>query len=395
MDNPFSNSSVLIPAQLHDEVLREGFRPERQTSIYLVYHVISQKCSQIDQKWTRISDGHFKNLVKNHTQKARAKNWLEEKGFIQIKKWVVGDGVLRNSKKPGWKCQDYRVVEQVGGSMLVELWKRKLELPATTSNDPFCQYTREVLGKISVDQAQVGRMWRGEDEFSALPIARRDSILNWARTLFFGSGRINRGRRVNRLFSPWTCSPRELRRACVLAGEPIVSIDLQASQPTLIGLSADDDDFSQACLNDELYGQVCRLFAVERDEAKQIFLSYVYGRNRKQNAKNTPAFLVQEHIAERFPKTHSFIWQSKLHNHKAFSCRLQNQEAELFVSGIMGAMMQERIPVLTVHDSISVPAQFEQRALEITKNILGKNLGGKARVKISHYGNGSEKAISI
>ena len=395
MDKLFSNSSLLIPAQLHEIVVREGFRPERQTAIYLIYNVIAQKCSSMKRKWTRISDLAFKSVVKNHTRKSGVKRWLEENGFITIEKWTTKDGTIKNSKIPGRRCQAYGVIEQGNESIWVELWKRKLDWPISTWSDPFCAYTREVLGKIKVDCAQVERILGGEADFSNLTSTRRLSVVHWARTLHYGSGSIRRGRRVNRLYSPWTSCPRELRKACLLSGEPIVSIDLQASQPTLIGLLAKDADFSTACFNDTFYGEIGRLFAVDRDEAKRICLSYIYGANRKPTARNKQAFQVQEYVAEHFPTTHSFVWGSKLHDHTIFSCQLQNQEAKLFLCGIMAKMMQEKIPALTVHDSISVPASFEKRAVEITKTILGQTLRGRARVKISHHGEGSDKVISI
>jgi len=207
--------------------------------------------------------------------------------------------------------------------------------------------------------------------------------LHWARALQFGSGKIRRGRRVNRLYSPWTSTPRELRSACSMNGEPLVSLDLQASQPTLIGLLAEDAAFSEACFNDELYLHICRLFAVDREQAKPIFLSYLYGRNRKPTARNTQAFLVQQFVAERFPKTHAFIWQNKAIDHKAFACRLQNLEADLFLDGIYGEMMQKRIEGLTLHDSIAVPCSNLEPALEISREILGRKLKGIARLKVS------------
>jgi hypothetical protein len=396
MEKLFSNSSLLIPVQLYEAVLREGFRPERQTAIYLVYDVIVQNCSQMKGKWTYISDRNFQNVVKNHTRKAAEKHWLEKNGFIQIKKWVANDGTIKNSRIPGKQCQAYRVVEQGRECIWVDLWKRKLDWHALTWNDPFCQYTRKVLGTIAVDESHVSLIVRGEAEFSTLPDTRRMSIAHWARTLHFGAGRISRGPTVNRLFSPWTCSPRELRRACFLSGQPIVSIDLQASQPTLIGLLAEDDTFSQACFSDELYVQVSRLFAIDREEAKRIFLSYIYGDNRKARARNKAALRVQEYVAEQFPKTHAYVWKRKLHDYTSFSRQLQNQEAKLFINGIMAEMMQQGIPVLTVHDSISVPARYEQQALEISRKILGQTMSGKARMKISHYGEEkNEYVISI
>jgi hypothetical protein len=395
MDRLFSNSALLIPAKLHEAALLEGFRPERRTAIYLIYDLIVQKCTRMKTKWAFISDRSFLKVVKNHTRKSTEKKWLEENGFIQIKKWRSEDGTLKNSKIPGRQCQGYKIVEQKGDCILVDLWERRLAWPSYTQDDRFCQYTRDVLGQVELDEARVARICSGQSEFSSLSLARRMAILHWARTLRVGSGAIRRGRRVNRLYSPWTSAPRELRRACCLAGEPIVSIDLQASQPALIGLLAEDERFLRACFNDELYGEVGKLFAVGRDEAKLIFLSYIYGRNRKQTARNNRAFLVQEYVAKEFPKTYSFVWDSKLQNYTAFACRLQNLEAELFLDGIFSEMMQQQMPALTVHDSIAVPMSRQEGAMEICQTVLGRTLGGKARMKVNQYGTGQEFAITI
>jgi hypothetical protein len=85
MDRLFSKSALLIPAKLHEAALRECFRPERRTAIYLIYDVIMQKCARMSGKWAYISDRSFLKVVKNHTRKSAEKKWLEEKGFIQIK----------------------------------------------------------------------------------------------------------------------------------------------------------------------------------------------------------------------------------------------------------------------------------------------------------------------
>jgi len=393
-DRLFSHSSILVPSALHEAVLREGFRPERQTAIYLIYDAISAQCNQMKNEWTRISDRTFRKLVKNHTRKSAEKKWLEEKGFIQIKKWPSKDGSIKNSKIPGRLSQAYRLVEQGGECLWVDLWGRKLEWPSFTASDHLCQYARKVLKQIEVNRSQVGRLCLEEPGSSILSPARRMAVLHWARVLHFGTGSIRRGRRVNRLFSPWTSAPRELRRACLLCGEAIVSLDLQASQPTLIGLLAQDDAFVEACFNDVLYSQISRLFAISRDEAKPIFLSYIYGQNRKANARNRLALEVQQYVADQFPKTHAFVWQEKAGNYKAFARQLQNLEAKLFLDGILGEMKQRGIPALTAHDSIAVPESKSEQALEISRRILGE-LAGKGRLKMSNYGNQEEIAIAI
>jgi hypothetical protein len=383
IDRLFSDNSLLVPAELHDAVIREGFRPERRTAIYLIYDVIMQKCARMRGKWAYICDRSFLNVVKNHTRKSAEKKWLEEKGFIQIKKWRSEDGTLKNSKIPGKKCQAYKLIEQKGGCVWVDLWERQLAWTTYTEADRFCEYTRSVLAQVQVDHTLTASMCLGQAEYSAIPVARRMAILHWARTLQVGCGSIRRGRRVNRLYSPWTSTPRELRSACSLNGEPLVSIDLQASQPTLIGLLAEDAAFSQACFNDELYTHISELFGVDRETAKPIFLSYIYGRNRKPTARNSHAFQVQQFVAEKFPKTHAFIWQNKAIDHKAFACRLQNLEAHLFLDGIFDELMQMRAAALTLHDSVTVPCSLLEPALEISRKILSRKLRGRARLKVS------------
>ena len=153
MERLFSNSALLIPAKLHEAALREGFRPERRTAIYLIYDLIVQKCTRMKAKWAFICDRSFQKLVKNHTRKSTAKKWLEENGFIQIKKWRSADGTLKNSKIPGRQCQGYKLVEQKGECIFVDLWERKLSWPTFIEDDPFCQFTRMVLGQVE----EIGR----------------------------------------------------------------------------------------------------------------------------------------------------------------------------------------------------------------------------------------------
>jgi hypothetical protein len=391
----FSNSTLLIPTRLHESVLREGFRPERQTAIFLIYDLIVHKCSGMKGKWTHISDRAFSCLVKNHSRKSAEKKWLEHNGFIEIKKWRAEDGSLKNSKIPGRKTQAYRVVEQEGESVWVDLWKRQLEWPISVPDDPLCQFTRSVLGRLDVDKAMVARLCLGESESSCLTAARKISVLHWARTLNSGMGKIRRGQRVNRLYSPWTSAPRELRRCCYLADEPIVSIDLQASQPTLIGLLADDESFCEACARDQLYSQIGEIFAVAREDAKPIFLSYAYGPIRRPTSRNKQAFAVQNYVASSFPKTHKYITKHKAHDYREFACRLQNLEAELFLDGILRRAIKEELFALTVHDSVSVPESQSERAIAISREILAGKMSGKGRLKVENYGVGQVTSITI
>lgn len=394
MERLFSNSALLIPAKLHEAALREGFRPERRTAIYLIYDVIMQKCARMKGKWAYISDRSFLKVVKNHTRKSAEKKWLEQKGFIQIKKWRSKDGTLKNSKVPGRQCQGYKIGEQASECIWVDLWERELVWPNLTDGDHLCQYTREVLNLIEVDHATVSSMCLGVATHPMLSATRRMAILHWARVLQFSSGSIRRGRQVNRLYSPWTSAPRELRRACRLCSEPIVSIDLQASQPTFIGLLAQDDAFVEACFNDEVYGHIGSLFCASRDDAKPIFLSYVYGPNRKPQARNKFALAVQQYVAKQFPKTHAFIWQEKDSNYKAFARQLQNLEAHFFLDEILAEMKQKGIHALTAHDSVAVPESEVDAALEISLKKLCV-LKGKGRLKVSNYGSREEIAIAI
>ncbi len=395
MEKLFSDTALLVPARLHSRVLQEGFRPERQTAIYLIYDLIVQKCGLMKGKWTHISDQAFGNLVKNHTRKSVEKRWLEENGFIRIKKWKAKDGTWKNSKIPGRKCQAYKVVEQESESVCVDLWNRKLAWSASTAGDPFCEYTRTILETIRLDEVRVGRICLGEAEYSSLPIGRRMAILHWARTLRFGAGTIRRGQLVNRLYSPWTSAPRELRRACFLAGEPIVSIDLQASQPTLIGLLANDETFSEACFNDALYGEIGQMCSVTREVAKQIFLSYTYGRNRTANARNKPAYHVQQYVAHRFPKTHSFVVNMKANDYRGFARELQNLEAAIFINGIYAALMEQKIPSLTVHDSVAVPESRQEEAIDTCRRTLANKLAAKARIHVESYRENTEYKLTI
>lgn len=104
---------------------------------------------------------------------------------------------------------------------------------------------------------------------------------------------------------------------------------------------------------------------------------------------------MQEYVASHFPKTHSFVWKNKLHDHTAFACRLQNLEAELFLGGIFGEMMHQQIPALTVHDSIAVPLSRQQKAVEICRNVLGRRLAGKARIRVNQQETDQEMTLTV
>ena len=141
-------------------------------------------------------------------------------------------------------------------------------------------------------------------------------------------GRVVRGKKGNRLFSPLTQLKKTFRPFLAMNGEPLTCIDMTCAQPTLLGHLTQDDHLIRDCLCDVFYDGIADylnesvdtkpyVFRIGRDEAKKIFYEYIFGGNRTENSKRKDPLRVQEYFARKYPKTHRYIVEQKSKQHYA------------------------------------------------------------------------------
>jgi len=231
-----------------------------------------------------------------------------------------------------------------------------------TSADHACEITRENLGKLK----------RKEGSELAEPDNReRSSIFVLGNNL----RNVNRGTKVNRLYSPWVVASKRVRKLFTLDGGEIVSLDMRAAQPTFVACFARDDQLLTACMEDKLYGGLMSHLSAQRDKTKKYFLAYLFGHIRKSTTGLTQAFEIQEYMAQLFPITANYVEKEKTPNFKNFARKLQNYEADIFVDGIFMELAHRNITALTVHDSISCQKSKVEECRQVMKKIISDKTG--------------------
>ncbi len=360
---------IHVPEKLLDRIAIEGFRRERKDATLLIWWFIESQYPFGDEDgengdengWKSINDRkHFKKLANNDETRRNSRNWLEDKIFIAIKKVVCKDGVTRNFRIPGERSQQYKAL---GAEDLVshEIPNRSvidcLALPET-SKDLACQITRENLAKLKRKERCVLAPPRDQDKYKQKEynLAKYNRDLMSIAVLENNLGRVSRGTKVNRLYSPWVSArkhERNIRSMFTLDGEEIVSLDMRAAQPTFVANFAEDDELLTACMEDQLYSGLMSLLGKDRKETKTFFLTYLFGHIRKSTTECPEAFAIQEYMATKFPIAAKYVDKEKTPDYRQLARKLQNYEASIFVDEIFMELTKMNIPVLSVHDSIS------------------------------------------
>jgi hypothetical protein len=187
-----------------------------------------------------------------------------------------------------------------------------------------------------------------------------------------------------RVYTTFAGTPSELRRYVTLNGIPTVSVDIQCSQPFLLGTLLDECEEKRRIINTakqgSFYTDICEATSdiydncMSRKELKGlIFKEILYGPivDDPVKAKMWHAF------REIYPKTAELITHLKAENYKSFSILMQNLEAKIVIHEAVPTLYRQYpdIRILTVHDSIYVPESFETQAIEALRNSFEKHTG--------------------
>lgn len=346
-----SLGEIYVPANLLDAV-ENSFGSIKTIENYLLFWQFIDAwpyADDEDEDWRVISDSCFGEVISSQNIRGQIRNWLEKQGFIKLRKFRLDNGVLVNHFIPGVEPLKYQPI--CGGPLIPyqliskDYWGG---LDSFTAPDPLCLATRANLSlltkkngeKPDYESEKAGKIKKNRDVHSLYKLGAN-------------AGNITRGQRVSRLYSPWVTASKEVRKCFLLDGCGISSLDLKAAQPTLIAQMAGDQKMLEDCKSDALYLGIAEMLGVERNDAKQPFMAYAYGKNRKDGRGNLAAFKVQEWMRERYRNAASFMAQEKtVRDYSELSCRLQDVEAAIFVDGIYAELTDKGLPALTVHDAI-------------------------------------------
>jgi hypothetical protein len=239
----------------------------------------------------------------------------------------------------------------------------------------------------------------------------------------------------HRLHSPVTRMPKALRRAIRIDGKPLVEVDVSASQPILLGLLAleklrsmnhpseiskltqreaerreeealslitwyvftpthDDFDgwmqpsdlieFIDICASGDFYEELARTLgircrsAADRRIVKKEASRIIFGKHR-------PRMRDWRRFYERWPTITRFLGEPKRDGYKNAARTLQRLEAAIMIDGACGEFMERHpeVPVLSIHDSLAVPADAVPLAVAAINRAWESRVGRRPKLKDS------------
>lgn len=230
-----------------------------------------------------------------------------------------------------------------------------------------------------------------------------------------GRFRFRRSDKVQRLHTNITNLKSDLRQFLILDGcKDLTEIDIRASQPYLLtGLMrwatrcryecapteevidqwaeivAGEMDFYQLFIDKvaEMSGKV-----VSRDEAKEGMLTLLFSRNEQKSIfKNT--------FAQSFPEVDLLIRKLKesegLGSHRDCATLLQQYEAAIMIERVGSRLAAERIPVVTIHDSVIVKTIDALRTEQIMCDELTRTVGTQPVLRKQAHRDQSKHPLSV
>lgn len=388
--NCLSKNIVDVPTSLVKAVSELKTESVKE-AIYLVFHCI-ERTRKTKREFVAINDAHFVAACPTKTTKTEAKKWLQGKPnnfatndtdtyhkFIE-----VIESERPNAQGKYGKNTRYKIVADCSERTVIKLTKRErnylrlngpIDPHKRLAKDPLLEATRKNLDLITLKENELLEFCSNlentlpimrKKEYTAEGIAKhRKIIIDAAFVLKHKFGRVKRGRKMRRIFSPWTNTTREMRKFFLFDNQEIYTLDLGSSQPTLLAAISGDNKMLEACFNDEIYKHVQALLGINRTLAKKVFLAYMLGPNRTENSRNSEAYKISKWIEKEFPVAFAYCHREKDHqlhgadkrHYQNLAVKMQNLESDIFVEDIFRQLTEENIPALTLHDGIAFPKE--------------------------------------
>ena len=196
-------------------------------------------------------------------------------------------------------------------------------------------------------------------------------------------GRINRDSQ-GRLHSPWSQLKGDFRSLFTSDGERLLSADMVACQPTLIGILSEDAKLIEDCHQDRFYNLIIKRLndigftEADRDDAKDATYPFIYGKNRNHwSTAERPAEAVQELFNQRYPKAAKYCWEEKRGDkdaHKKLPLAMQKLESKIFIDGLYNEVMKKELFCLPLHDGLYFRANEKPKIKKIVNDNLSSIL---------------------
>ncbi|MCK9291654.1 MAG: hypothetical protein WCR58_12310 [Bacteroidales bacterium] len=117
--------------------------------------------------------------------------------------------------------------------------------------------------------------------------------------------------------------------------------------------------------------------SISRSQAKDTMFKVLFSKNTeyRNNKKFTPYKKEKDIFKEVFPSIAEIITILKEKDHTQLAILLQTIESIVFIDYIAKELVNNNIIPLTIHDSILVEPEHEQKALSIVKNVFKRLFG--------------------
>ena len=166
------------------------------------------------------------------------------------------------------------------------------------------------------------------------------------------------------------CSIKENEKAIKsLTREAIEAFELI---PQLLsrGLSEEIITFTKKCTEGVLYEHFLELDAFKnltRDEVKEIMMEVLFSQNyyKKNGKKRVPYKDNKNKFKSKYPGIFEIVECLKAKKHQRLAVALQLEESYVFIDVVAKKLCEADIIPITIHDSIVVEKEHQERALEV------------------------------
>lgn len=175
-----------------------------------------------------------------------------------------------------------------------------------------------------------------------------------------------RNKTNNRLDTNFTQLKKELFQFVILDGEKTEEIDIINAQFAImsnIPTFKIDENFRELAQKGQLYEYLMEQLNMTRDQVKNYLIVVSFGE-----AKNHP-----KELKNLFPVTMQTISDFKnQYGYEKFSVELQKGESNLMIDGVFSMLFKNKIPTISVHDSMRVKKSDYERSKRMMEDFFNE-----------------------
>ena len=291
--------------------------------------------------------------------------YIRGNDITRVRKELIERGIIEcDWERLYWrKCFGHRYAPEYRGRKLVSIvaeYPKGKPDTAEGLTGPHA-FIRQNLERVTIDPAAADLIPCVEADRQSYRRIAYDLISD--ETWFFSSDK-----NTGRVFHNVSNCPKELRPYLRLDGRGLVEVDIRNCQPMLLGSLYSDRHSAEAKRYNEIveggnfYEFMQDQTGYSRDEAKDRFLSFAFGEVRfAESSKFGQAF------SGIFPQLRAAMDGVKCGDYVKMSALTQKLEADLVINTVVPMCERERIPVLTIHDSLMMFPEYAGDVQEMIK----------------------------